>query len=92
MLLGLVFREKAKEKRSIMSWRKQAKGLLPQVQDMRPAFARPQSGFMGSFFSGSSDKSASSETVKDKSGYGFGTAGEKKAGLKGKLDVRTAVY
>ncbi|KAL1939146.1 hypothetical protein VTO73DRAFT_10187 [Trametes versicolor] len=36
MLLGLVFREKAKAMRSIMSWRA---GVLPSHRDMRPTFA-----------------------------------------------------
>ena len=79
MLLGLIFRERAKTKRSITSWRAEAKGLLPTTHDLRPQFARPQSGFVSNLFSGKADKAANDE----KTGYGFGTAGEKKAGLKG---------
>ena len=79
MLLGLIFRERAKTKRSITSWRAEAKGLLPTTHDLRPQFARPQSGFVSNLFSGKADKAANDE----KAGYGFGTAGEKKAGLKG---------
>ncbi|PPQ86927.1 hypothetical protein CVT25_009813 [Psilocybe cyanescens] len=38
MLLGLIFREKAKSKRSITSWRAEAKGILPTTSDNRPVF------------------------------------------------------
>ncbi|KAJ3494450.1 hypothetical protein NLJ89_g10807 [Agrocybe chaxingu] len=38
MLLGLIFRESAKAKRSITSWRAEAKGILPTSQDNRPVF------------------------------------------------------
>jgi hypothetical protein len=77
MLLGLIFRERAKTKRSFTSWRAEAKGVLPTTHDLRPAFARPQSGFVSSLFSG--NKAGQDE----KAAFGFGTAGEKKAGLKG---------
>jgi len=33
MFLGLVFRESAKDKRSILSWRAEAKGVLPKTTD-----------------------------------------------------------
>jgi len=83
MLLGLIFRERAKSKRSITSWRAEAKGVLPaSTHDLRPTLGRPQSGFISSLFSGSSEKPA---TLEEKTGYGFGTAGERKAGLKGFL-------
>ncbi|KAI0086380.1 hypothetical protein BDY19DRAFT_986640 [Irpex rosettiformis] len=81
ILLGLIFRERAKSKRSITSWRAEAKGVLPTTHDLRPQFARPQSGFVSALFSGKGNKTADDE----KAGYGFGTAGEKKAGLKGFL-------
>ncbi|KAH9484408.1 hypothetical protein JR316_0003889 [Psilocybe cubensis] len=38
MLLGLIFREKAKSKRSITSWRAESKGVLPTSVDNRPVF------------------------------------------------------
>ena len=79
IVLGLIFRERAKERRSIMSWRAEARGVLPKTQDLRPPFARPQSGFMASIFNKGGDKPEADW----KAGYGFGTAGEKKAGLKG---------
>ncbi|CDO68623.1 hypothetical protein BN946_scf184996.g54 [Trametes cinnabarina] len=82
MLIGLIFREKAKEKRSIMSWRAEAKGVLPTHKDMRPPFARPASSFVNSIFK-SNDKSQPDEF--GQKGYGFGRQGEKAAGLKGFL-------
>lgn len=82
MLLGLVFREKAKEKRSIMSWRAEAKGVLPSHRDMRPTFARPASAsFMNSMFKGGNDHAQPEEF--GQKGHGFGRQGEKAAGLKG---------
>ncbi|EIW51797.1 uncharacterized protein TRAVEDRAFT_61490 [Trametes versicolor FP-101664 SS1] len=84
MLLGLVFREKAKEKRSIMSWRAEAKGVLPSHRDMRPTFARPASAsFVNSMFKGGNDRAQPEEF--GQKGHGFGRQGEKAAGLKGFL-------
>ncbi|KAI0332603.1 hypothetical protein GY45DRAFT_1320809 [Cubamyces sp. BRFM 1775] len=82
MLLGLVFRERAKEKRSIMAWRAEAKGVLPTHKDLRPQFARPGSTFVNSMFKGS--ERAQPDEFGQK-GYGFGRQGEKAAGLKGFL-------
>ncbi|KAI0647571.1 hypothetical protein C8Q79DRAFT_635898 [Trametes meyenii] len=82
MLVGLVFREKAKAKRSIMSWRAEAKGVLPMHKDLPPPFARPGSTFVKNMFTGS-EKSEASEF--GQKGYGFGRQGEKAAGLKGFL-------
>ncbi|KAI0340035.1 hypothetical protein BDW22DRAFT_432334 [Trametopsis cervina] len=83
MLIGLIFRERAKSKRSITSWRAEAKGVLPNTHDLRPTFARPQSGFISSLFSGSNNQK--SADMAEHTGYGFGNGGEKKAGLKGFL-------
>lgn len=77
ILLGLIFRERAKQRRSIMSWRAEAKGVLPAAHDLRPQFLRPKSGFVASVFNRGGDNS------NEKPGYGFGNTGEKKAGLKG---------
>ena len=49
MFLGL-FRERVKRRRSIMSWREEAKGVLPTHKDLRPPFARPASAFIGRVF------------------------------------------
>ncbi|OBZ69298.1 hypothetical protein A0H81_10925 [Grifola frondosa] len=88
MLLGLVFRESAKTRRSLASWRAEAKGVLPSSRDFRPPFARPSSTFVSSIFKGSNDKSDKTRDLADefgKKGYGFGRQGEKAAGLKGFL-------
>lgn len=92
MLLGLIFRERAKTRRSITSWRSEAKGMLPTTRDLRPPFGRPQSNFVSNLFSGNSEKQAMSEdSTNSRAGYGFGTAGEKKAGLKGTLCAFTCM-
>jgi len=90
MILGLIFRESAKTKRSIMSWRAEAKGILPN--DTRPPFLNAAPSFVSSVFSGSPEKEEepTSEfgtwrSASNKAGYGFGRQGEKAAGLKGFL-------
>ena len=78
MFLGL-FREKVKRKRSIMSWREEAKGVLPTNKDLRPPFARPASAFVGRVFGRGDKEEAGGYESK---GLGFGRQGEKAAGLK----------
>jgi hypothetical protein len=77
ILLGLIFREHAKAKRSVTSWRDQAKSVLPSpVQRAAssastlfgPALSEKKSDLGGRF-----------------AGYGFGRQGEKEAGKKGFL-------
>ncbi|KAF5330540.1 hypothetical protein D9619_005232 [Psilocybe cf. subviscida] len=96
MLLGLIFRESAKAKRSITSWRAEAKGILPTSVDNRPIFVNA-TPFVGNHFSSSNEKlapivmvrqeivsdAAASISSTDKVGYGFGRQGEKAAGLRG---------
>jgi len=87
ILLGLIFRERAKEKRSIMQWRNKAKAILPNVRDLKPG----SSPYMSSAYSNmEKQETAEYETWKsggstEKVGYGFGRQGEKAAGLKGFL-------
>ncbi|KIY70413.1 hypothetical protein CYLTODRAFT_488088 [Cylindrobasidium torrendii FP15055 ss-10] len=97
MLLGLVFRESAKDRRSITSWRDGDKSVLPSTTaDLRPAFTRPSAGVVSSHFTGSSgnsyDEKASypSYSTQDEkaTAFGFGRQGEKAAGLKGFLLTR----
>ncbi len=52
MLLGLIFRESAKEKRSISAWRSDAKGILPTSRDHRPVFVNASPSFVASTFAG----------------------------------------
>ncbi|KIK06148.1 hypothetical protein K443DRAFT_674707 [Laccaria amethystina LaAM-08-1] len=89
MLLGLVFRESAKQKRSIRSWRAEAKGILPTGSDKRPVFVNATPSSISSMFSNEKapqdsglDYSTSWRST-DKQGYGFGRQGEKAAGLRG---------
>ncbi|KAF8912174.1 hypothetical protein CPB84DRAFT_760324 [Gymnopilus junonius] len=51
MLLGLIFREHAKSKRSITEWRAEAKGVLPTHIDSRPVFINSTS-FVSHVFGG----------------------------------------
>jgi len=93
MLLGLIFRESAKAKRSISSWRSEVKGVLPTSQDNRPVFVNNNS--TAAAFSSPREKahyvkrqdSAASDTGSwrstEKAGHGFGRQGEKTAALRG---------
>jgi hypothetical protein len=77
MMLGLIFREHAKPKRSVRIWRAgDAAGKLPvHIGDLATPKFRP------SLFGG---KSAETSDDDEKSnGLGFGRQGEKQAGLKG---------
>jgi len=94
MLLGLIFRESAKAKRSISSWRAEVKGVLPSSQDNRPVFVN-NSESVSRAFSPTGEKShyvkrqdsAASDNRSwrsaEKTGYGFGRQGEKSAALRG---------
>jgi len=85
MLAGLIFRQSAKSKRSVTSWREHAKSALPTHVagvDIRPvATAGPS--FVSSVF-----KTEEKAPGEEKSGHGFGLAGERAAGLKGYLISR----
>ncbi|KDQ61178.1 hypothetical protein JAAARDRAFT_32182 [Jaapia argillacea MUCL 33604] len=81
MLLGLIFRESAKSKRSLTSWREQNKGILPEFVEEKGSSSRSASPYSGRRGSGSSFGSVRSGS--EKVGYGFGRQGEKAAGLKG---------
>ncbi|GLB34626.1 hypothetical protein LshimejAT787_0201910 [Lyophyllum shimeji] len=89
MLLGLVFRESSKERRSITSWRAEAKGVLPTHTDSRPAFVHASPSVVSRQFTGEtkSDRPDTAEFATwkgtEKAGYGFGRQGEKAAGLRG---------
>jgi hypothetical protein len=87
MLLGLIFREKAKDKRSITFWRAEAKGILPTHLDNRPVFVNATPAFGGTEkiaqdFGGANTFRSMSD-ASSRAGYGFGRQGEKAAGLKG---------
>jgi len=83
ILAGLIFRESAKAKRSITSWRDHAKSALPTHVagvDIRPVASAAPS-FVSSVFKGGDDKPQGEAKI----GYGFGVQGEKAAGLRGYL-------
>lgn len=90
MLLGLIFRESAKQRRSIRAWRAGPQDTLPT--HLPPAANLNRSG------TSSSGQSYTSSTVYEekgrdpefgaarsasRAGYGFGRQGEKAAGMKG---------
>jgi len=81
ILIGLIWRQSARAKRSVTSWREQSKGVLPTHiagMDVRSASS--------SVFSGRekhSDEETSESFASSRAGYGFGRQGEKSAALKG---------
>jgi len=84
ILLGLVFGVKAKHKRSIRAWRSGSDDILPPVGEKRPAFTRPDSSYVASFFKPSEKPEFGvPPTNRTTSGLGFGSHGERAAGLKG---------
>lgn len=83
ILLGLIFRESAKEKRAITSWRSDSKGVLPAHNPKvagSPSFL--SSATYGDYKGRQSDEFVGGFKI-EKVGYGFGRQGEKQAGLKG---------
>ena len=81
VLMGLIFREGAKSKRSVTSWREHAKSALPTHVggvDIRPVvnMASAPPSFVSNMWPGSGDKD---EKPFDKAGFGFGRQGEKAA-------------
>jgi len=91
MLLGLIFRESAKDKRSITSWRAESKGVLPTHTKNGAVFVNASPAYITRQYSGENEKefrrpdSAEFGSWKssEKAGYGFGRQGEKAAGLRG---------
>ncbi|KAF7288583.1 hypothetical protein HMN09_01387400 [Mycena chlorophos] len=84
MFAGLVFRESAKSKRSITSWREHAKESLPTHVagvDIRPV-ASAGVNVVSSMFGSKEEKEPS---VGPSGSHGFGLAGERAANLKGYL-------
>jgi len=78
VLVGLIFRQSAKSKRSFTSWREHAKSALPTHVagvDVRPAT------FMSKSYTGGTDR----PPIGRMSNTGFGRQGEKAAGLRGFL-------
>jgi len=91
VLVGLIFRESAKSKRSISSWRDHAKSALPTHVGGVDLKGPPT--FISNLYTGRSDSISKesnlnngAESTQDRfAGFGFGRQGEKAAGLKGYL-------
>ncbi|PPQ80329.1 hypothetical protein CVT25_003612 [Psilocybe cyanescens] len=91
---GLIFRESAKMKRSITSWREQAKSAIPthigpvKIAPFASSVMSSPPSFVSNLYTGSSDDSTHKPAAEKDSkfaGFGFGRQGEKQAGLKGYL-------
>ena len=101
VLVGLIFRESAKSKRSISSWREHGKSVLPthvagvDLKGPPPFVSKLYTGgttstnSMGSMSNESNNNNnnnTGAERTQDRfAGFGFGRQGEKAAGLKGYL-------
>ncbi|KAF7796547.1 hypothetical protein EIP86_007727 [Pleurotus ostreatoroseus] len=86
MLCGLIFRAGAKDRRRL-SWKNGAGTVLPtsqvqKVQDLRPQFSRPRSGYLDTVF-GRNKEAEAEAGMPEKRGEGFGLNGQRKSGLKG---------
>ncbi|KAJ7585018.1 hypothetical protein C8J56DRAFT_789259 [Mycena floridula] len=80
ILVGLIFRESAKSKRSVTSWREQAKSTLPtHVAGLDIRSATPHS----SIFSDKHSDHSRASSFSGKPSMGFGRQGEKAAALNG---------
>jgi hypothetical protein len=93
-LVGLIFRESSKSKRSITSWREHAKSALPTHVagvDIRPVVSHATPTFVSNMWKDNDEKGRASEAGSGKSGFGFGRQGEKAAGLKGTFSSRGPV-
>ncbi|KAF8905603.1 hypothetical protein CPB85DRAFT_1376778 [Mucidula mucida] len=89
IFLGLIFRQGAKSKRSVTSWRDHAKSAaksaLPTHVAGIPVPTAAAASFVSKAFSHDEEKNSSSPSPSFKSSLGFGRQGEKAAGLKGYL-------
>jgi len=89
MLLGLIFRESAKDRRSITSWRDGNKDVLPThlppaANLNRSATASSAQSYMSSTVCDEKARDlAEFGAARGRAGYGFGRQGEKAAGMKG---------
>ncbi|KAF5329653.1 hypothetical protein D9619_008922 [Psilocybe cf. subviscida] len=89
VFVGLIFRESAKSKRSVTSWREHAKSVLPTHANIGPIKVPIPSSppsFVSNLYTGSSFSSADTKDTKSEerfAGFGFGRQGEKAAALKG---------
>lgn len=84
MLVGLIFRETVKDKRSILSWRERGKDILPS--HIGGVDVRPVTGTLSSVLGReekAGDPTRTPSNVSSRPGMGFGRQAERAAGLKG---------
>ena len=94
VFVGLIFRQGAKSKRSITSWRDHAKSVIPthvagvNITPITSSVLSNPPSFVSDLYTGKSDSSHGSKEDNEKEKFaslGFGRQGEKAAGLKGYL-------
>lgn len=91
MLLGLIFRQSAKQRRSIKAWRAGLEDTLPTHLPPATYLDRSITSASGRTYTSSTECEEKSSDLPDyanpggvsRAGYGFGRQGEKAAGLKG---------
>ncbi|KAK7441773.1 hypothetical protein VKT23_009204 [Stygiomarasmius scandens] len=86
ILVGLIFRQGAKSKRSVTSWRDHAKSALPTHVagvDVRPVMNHGATFVSNVFSEKDRTSTASDSTSSSKAGLGFGRQGEKAAAMQG---------
>jgi hypothetical protein len=90
ILIGLIWRESGRAKRSVTSWRETTKDVLPKVRDLRPTMisSPPPPSFHSLSKSVDEKDSYDSEASVNRVGYGFGRQGEKAAANRGYLITR----
>jgi len=82
MLVGLIWREHAKSKRSLLSWREKNKNVLPTHVRVD---IQTESSLGRTMSTRSENEKAEEEGRESRAGLGFGRQGEKAAALKGFL-------
>jgi len=94
ILVGLIFRETVKDKRSILSWRERGKDVLPShvpgIEGIRPIVTGTQSSVFSREEKPSSVPARTLSTASSRPGMGFGRQGEKAAGLRGFILTKPA--
>jgi hypothetical protein len=89
MVVGLIWRQSAKSKRSILSWREKRKDVLPSLKGGLPTHVVGSSMSSSppyvtrALHTGGSYRSEETTEVGSRVGLGFGRQGEKAAALKG---------
>jgi len=93
IVIGLIWREKARAKRSFTSWRETKKDVLPKnIQNLRPMLLSSPPPSFHSYSKSWDEKAEHYDTeaapAASRVGYGFGRQGEKAAAAKGFLITR----